>query len=106
MIFTSNSLLSHPNVKPKERRRSAYQAVLNKLFNSIGKETLCDLSESCGNPRSADFNKLRTDALNGILPEQRSRSIGRDWFPLAGSLGSDAQTLPAASRSIYSNTKR
>jgi CRISPR-associated protein Cst1 len=27
------------------------------------------------------------------------KEIGRDWFPLAGSLGSDAQALPASSRS-------
>ncbi len=33
--------------------------------------------------------------------EAKKYQIGRDWFPLAGSLGNDAQSLPAGSRSPY-----
>jgi len=99
MIFTTNSFLVHPSMKPREVRRPAYQAVLNCLLNAIGSETLAEVCESCGNSSSVDFDALCTEALAEILPERRFRSIGRDWFPLAGSLGSDAQALPAASRS-------
>jgi hypothetical protein len=100
MIFTKNSLLVHPSMKPREMRRPAYRAVLNHLLNSIGQETRPEICESCGNARSVDFDALCTEALAGLLPERRFRAIGRDWFPLAGSLGSDAQALPAASRSV------
>jgi len=100
MIFTKNSLLVHPSLKPREARRPAYQAVLNNLLNSIGREKRLEICESCGNARSVDFDALCTEALAGPLPERRFRAIGRDWFPLAGSLGSDAQALPAASRSV------
>jgi hypothetical protein len=100
MIFTKNSLLVHPSMKPRKARRPAYQAVLNHLLNSIGQETRPEICESCGNARSVDFDALCTEALAGLLPERRFRAIGRDWFPLAGSLGSDAQALPAASRSV------
>jgi hypothetical protein len=100
MIFTKNSLLVHPSMKPREVRRPAYQAVLNHLLNSIGQETRPEICESCGNARSVDFDALCTEALAGLLPKRRFRAIGRDWFPLAGSLGSDAQALPAASRSV------
>lgn len=51
---------------------------------------------------------LTTDVQNASLPfcescgdrpaTQILKSIGRDFFPLAGSIGNDAQALPAASR--------
>ena len=49
-----------------------------------------------------NFHKMCASALAEAgqkVPERKS--IGRDWVPLAGSLGNDAQALPAASRSLH-----
>lgn len=64
-----------------------YLSTLSKLKDELltpssDKQVLC---ESCG------------DRFATQLPELQR--IGRDYFPLAGSLGNDAQALPAASRS-------
>ncbi|MDQ3748801.1 MAG: hypothetical protein M3367_07295 [Acidobacteriota bacterium] len=55
------------------------QGLVNELFSDELEDVLC---ESCGQRRASNFLKSAT----------------REWFPLAGSLGSDAQALPAASR--------
>jgi len=53
------------------------------VLESTGGEFLC---ESCG-------ERPATEVLS-----KYGKEIGRDWFPLAGSIGNDSQTLPAASR--------
>ncbi len=101
MIFTKNSLLVHPSMKPKEARKPAYKAVVRALLDSVGKESIPERCEACGNEGTIDFAELCNSALNSISSKERTRSIGRDWFPLSGSLGSDAQALPAASRPVH-----
>lgn len=64
-----------------------YLSVLSKLQDELllpssGAQVMC---ESCGDRPATQLPELHR--------------IGRDYFPLAGSLGNDAQALPAASRS-------
>jgi len=63
-----------------------YLETLKKLYKELLridiKNNSKPLCESCG-------DRLATEILD---------AIGRDFFPLAGSLGNDAQALPAASR--------
>lgn len=100
MIFTSNSLLTNPAIKAKAKRAQSYQAILGALLSKIGNEELSRRCEACGTFRSVDFDTLCRTAVAGIEIKDQVRSIGRDWFPLSGSLGSDAQALPAASRPV------
>jgi hypothetical protein len=47
-----------------------------------------------------DNNKKKTkNTTDKNNNKQQEHYIGRDWFPLAGSIGSDAQALPGGSRS-------
>lgn len=41
--------------------------------------------------------KRDEEKLKVIRIRKEEKNVGRDWFPLAGSIGSDAQNLPAAS---------
>lgn len=100
MIFTSNSLLTNPAIKDKAKRAQSYQAVLGGLLSKFGNEELSRRCEACGTFRSVDFDTLCRTAVAGIEIKDQVRAIGRDWFPLSGSLGSDAQALPAASRPV------
>ena len=68
------------------------------LLGYIGLEDLQERCESCGNRHSMDINRLFTEILVPLGYSGGTRYIGRDWFPLAGSMGSDAQALPSASR--------
>lgn len=99
MIFTTNSLLKNPSIKDKDRRINMQASVTAELVNSIGNETQDEFCQSCGNSHSVDFNEVTSKALSKFEKDPQDRSIGRDWFPMAGSLGSDAQTLPGASQS-------
>jgi hypothetical protein len=101
MIFTINSLSTHPGIKPLETRIKYYAAVTKAILDSIGKEDLDHYCECCGNKKSLDIDELVRRTLVPLGYPDASRSIGRDWFPLAGSIASDAQALPAASRSPY-----
>jgi hypothetical protein len=100
MIFTSNSLLTNPAIKNADQRTTIYKLVLSNLLSGIGYENAPYRCESCGNPRSLNFSSFCERTLGGIEAKDQVRFIGRDWFPLSGSLGSDAQALPAASRAI------
>ena len=66
-----------------------YLSILNVLCNdSTPTITETDiLCEACG----------KRPASN--ILQKYDKEIGREWFPLAGSLGNDAQALPSASRS-------
>jgi hypothetical protein len=98
MIFTTNSLLRNPSIKDRNRRIKMQAAITTELLNSIGEETEEEYCEACGNERTVELASLTSRALSSLGEEQQDRFIGRDWFPLAGSLGSDAQALPSASK--------
>lgn len=100
MVFTSNSLLTNPSIKDKEKRVSTYRSILSNLLDKMGDEELSYRCEACGVPQSVNFDALCKTALAETGKEE-SRFVGRDWFPLSGSLGSDAQALPGASRPVH-----
>ena len=100
MVVGTNSALVNPSNNKKMIKTKQY-GILNdedtgwksyietlkklyeELINSNGENSISQpFCESCG-------DRPATQVLG---------SIGRDFFPLAGSLGNDAQALPAASR--------
>jgi hypothetical protein len=100
MVVGINSPLTNTSSNPSLKKKNSgklnpmddtglkqYCKLIKELKESVLKNTggkfLC---ESCG-------ERPATEVLSKYKKE-----IGRDWFPLAGSIGSDAQTLPAASR--------
>ncbi len=100
IIFTVNSLATHPGIKPVDKRSQYYAAITTAFLNRIGREDSPERCESCGNPKSLNIDKTITETLVPLgYKKDDIRYIGRDWFPLAGSIGSDAQALPAGSRS-------
>lgn len=101
MIFTKNSLLSNPAIKDAGKRALIYRAVLSGLAAKIGDEEISCRCEACGNRRSLDLGALCRGQLGETRNKGQSRVVGRDWFPLSGSLGSEAQALPAASRPVH-----
>jgi hypothetical protein len=99
MFFTTNSLLTQPSIRDKQKRIEQYSQITTALLHNIGRETVPRRCESCGHKMSLDLDATVRDAIREGEGLRRERFIGRDWFPLAGSMGSDAQSLPSASRS-------
>ena len=98
MIFTSNSFAAYRKDRPPEQRIAYYSAVTKAILEKIGKEEVDRYCECCGNEKSLDLNQLVREVLVPLGYKDELRYIGRDWFPLAGSIASDAQSLPSASR--------
>ncbi len=98
MIFTINSLSTHPGIKPPETRVKYYSAITSAILNSIGAEEKQERCECCGAEKSLDLDALVRRTLLPLGYPDDERHVGRDWFPLAGSISSDAQALPSASR--------
>lgn len=99
IVFTINSLVTHPGIKPVEKRIQFYSKITTALLNKIGFEDVHERCESCGNESSLNIDRLVRETLVPLGYKNETRYTGRDWFPLAGSMGSDAQALPAGSRS-------
>ena len=101
MIFTRNALLTQHRKNDSsmiESRIKMHAAMTSELLNSIGSETENEYCESCGNAKSLNLSDTVNRALDSFGVELKERFVGRDWFPLSGSLGSDAQALPSASK--------
>jgi CRISPR-associated protein Cst1 len=99
IIFTTNSLLTQPSIKPPEKRLQLYSTITTALLNRVGFEDFPERCESCGNPKSLNFDRTIAETLIPLgYKKDEVKYVGRDWFPLAGSIGSDAQALPAGSR--------
>lgn len=100
MVFTKNSLLTNPSIKDGSKRTAMYRSVVGGLLDRMWHEELAFPCEACGASRTLDFDQLCRSSITGVV-EKQTRFVGRDWFPLAGSMGSDAQALPAASRPVH-----
>jgi hypothetical protein len=98
MIFTANSLLTQPSIKDKEKRIKMHAVITTEFLNAIGAETENAVCVSCGNERTLNLSDAVNKALSSFGEKPKDRFVGRDWFPLAGSPGSDAQALPAATK--------
>ncbi len=95
-IFTINSIITNPSFKDKEKCKRDYAKITTAMLNNIGNEDNENMCEMCGNSRSMDLDKI----VRKVVKEGEKRDIGRDWFPLAGSIVNDAQSLPSGSRSL------
>ena len=89
-------------VGPSERNLTIYRETLQALLDSIPVASKGSPCEGCGSRTDFDFAR----ACGGVIEAAEAKVpgekwIGRDWFPLSGSLGSDAQALPVASRPAH-----
>ena len=88
---------------PSETNHKIYRATLGNFLSAIngdsGQLVRC---EACGGLARFDFAQACFNAVreNGQKAVE-NKWVGRDWFPLAGSMGSDAQALPVASRPVH-----
>ena len=86
---------------PSDLNYAVYRTTLKNFLSAISDNSGKVRCEACGGLTNFDFTESCLSAVeaNGAkAPEDKW--IGRDWFPLSGSLGSDAQALPAASRPV------
>lgn len=103
MVFGTNGPLTQPAYKKSGANEIIYRAVLRKLADAMLDEGQAgEPCELTGIRTQFDFHQTCVEALREggqKLPERKW--VGRDWVPLAGSLGNDAQALPAASRPLH-----
>jgi len=104
-IFGTNSPLFQPSygykkgIGPSEDNRNIYKATVAGLLDEIGRSSTGSKCWSCGKLSDFDFGAVCRKAIeNNGKKVDGEKYLGRDWFPLAGSLGNDAQALPAASQ--------
>lgn len=102
MVFGTNGVLTQPAYKKAGQNELIYKAIVKRLLDAAEQEgskgTPCELT---GILTQFNFHGMCASALAEAgqkVPERKW--IGRDWVPLAGSLGNDAQALPAASRPL------
>nr|WP_321485503.1 hypothetical protein [uncultured Draconibacterium sp.] len=96
MLFTKNCLLKTDKTMGKVVYKKVIQYLLNN-FSNEGKY-VCEIT---GMHFDKTFNDLYREALKsaGLKEKEianKDTTINRGWFPLIGSLGSDAQALPQA----------
>src|SRR3990172_5331176 len=99
-LFTVNNSLCHPGLKRRGLNIAIYKSTLEAILTEINKSNIGSRCWACGTPSDFDFAKVYKKAVEnaGGTPPKEEKKIGRDFFPLAGSLGSDAQFLPSASK--------
>ena len=107
-VFGTNNPLFQPSYGYKKGRgpsgtnKKIYKSILRELLSEIEKLGHGPRCWACGTPSNFDFGEVCRRAIEASGEEAPdSKWVGRDWFPLAGSLGSDAQALPAASRPVH-----
>ncbi|MDI6766841.1 MAG: hypothetical protein QME52_08475 [Bacteroidota bacterium] len=96
---------------PLDWQLSQYKIFVETLLEDVltSKYASNQLCEITALPATTALKEVSTRMLNKLeLTESEKRKmkgkeyqIGREWFPLAGSLGNDAQALPAGSRSPH-----
>lgn len=103
MVFGTNGPLIQYAYKKAGQNELIYRELIRGLLEAAQMEgsngAPCELT---GIPTEFDFHGVCSQALRAAgqkIPERKW--IGRDSVPLAGSLGNDAQALPAASRPLH-----
>ena len=99
MIFGTNGPLFQNAFKP--HNKEIYHDFLEELVRCFQDEPI-ELCEICGRMHNFNIKNIWNQiALKYNIKNKEEKTIGRDFFPLIGSLGNDAQALPGASR-MYS----
>jgi CRISPR-associated protein Cst1 len=103
MVFGTNGPLTQPAYKKTKKNEAIYLSILRRLLDCAEQEgqsgQRCDLT---GIRTNLDFHSICAHALTEAgLPVPERKWLGRDWIPLGGSLGNDAQALPVASRPLH-----
>jgi len=102
MVFTNNTVLGQTAYKAHriEMYRDLLIAFLKSIREMNGNKNkfICEI---CGQSHDFDINDIWNDIVTkyGYEPKE-NKVLGRDFFPLIGSLGNDAQALPSASRAV------
>ena len=103
MTFGTNGPLTQPAYRKVGKNEAVYLSTLSKLLdyaeNKEGTGPPCDLT---GIASTLSFQVVANAALTESgLKAPGQKWVGRDWVPLGGSLGNDAQALPGASRPLH-----
>jgi hypothetical protein len=103
MVFGTNGPLTQPAYRKTGKNRELYVSIVKQFLNFAAIEgdsgPRCDLT---GTRTKFDFQTVCAEALREAgLPVPEKKYLGRDWVPLGGSLGNDAQALPVASRPLH-----
>lgn len=102
MVFGTNGPLTQPAYKSSGKSKEVYLSIVRRILEEAKTDghsgRRCDLT---GISSKLDFHAVCAGALKSSgLPVPERKWLGRDWVPLGGSLGNDAQALPVASRPI------
>ena len=106
MVFGRNGPLTngygYKSGTPSEKNYQIYINLVKGLLNAIQiKEQDGYICEICGINTNFNFATLYKQVLSNAGEKiKEGKVLGREWFPLSGSLGSDAQALPSASRAM------
>jgi len=103
LVFGANGPLTQPAYKKAKKNETVYLGTLSRFLAQAEMEGSdgepCDLT---GIRSDLNFNAVASAALaEAGLHAPGRKWIGRDWVPLGGSLGNDAQALPGASRPLH-----
>ncbi|PWU05833.1 MAG: hypothetical protein C5B51_13615 [Terriglobia bacterium] len=102
LVFGPNGPLTQPAYRKSGSNEAIYKKTVELLARAVEEDSTGEPCEITGMPTSFDFQSLcRTAIESAGLRAPEKKWIGRDWFPLAGSMGNDAQALPAASRPLH-----
>lgn len=98
-LFTVNNSLTHPGLKRSGLNIAIYKKTMGAILAEVNKTNIGPRCWACGTQSNFNFAKVYKEVVEkaGGTPPKEEKKIGRDFFPLAGSLGSDAQFLPSAS---------
>lgn len=101
-LLFPDSMLTNPSHSKNQARLANYAKITTAILGNIGNEARYEHCDICGNIGSVDLDRLFKEALPEISHGKgKHHYVDRAWFPLLGSMGSDAQALPAASRSLH-----
>lgn len=98
MIFGTNGPLYQNAYKP--HNKDLYRDFLEALLDRIDEDGN-EVCEICGERHGFDIDIIWREVISKYgFKAKEKKYVGRDFFPLIGSIGNDAQALPSASRVV------
>ncbi len=100
---TDNPCLKKPSKGlPSALQKNVYRAYLTEFIYQIPKEKNSEnICISCGRETTLDFNELELrleEIRTGMSSSKKfGRGVTKSWFPLVGTIGNEAQAMPAFS---------